>query len=158
MRVSPPTQLVIFMFLSFGVVLGTMIALFRPPPASLPESSAQPEKALVWISSADTAGGGPDSSAAPSQRAVSGGGAAQGQADLELLKAEVERHLRAQKAVEEQKIIHLARLCARMEPGRAAVTLSPLDDATIHRILLRLDKDSALKIQSVLVRIRKGSG
>jgi len=69
----------------------------------------------------------------------------------------VERHLKAQKAVEEQKIAHLARLCARMEPGRAAATLSPLDDATIHRILLQLDKDSALKIQSVLVRIRRGS-
>jgi len=143
------------MFLSFGVVLGTMIALFRPPSTTLSESSAQPAKALASLSSADTAGGRPDLSPASAPHPISGGEAAQGQADLDLLKAEVERHLKAQKVVEDQKIAHLARLCARMEPGQAAVTLSPLDDATIHRILLRLDKDSALKIQSVLVRIRK---
>ena len=148
-----------------------MIALFRPPPSAPPnapmrsrpatllsESSAQPAKALASLSSADTAGGGPDSSAGSAPHPISGGETARGQADLDLLKAEVEHHLKAQKAVEDQKIAHLARLCARMEPGRAAVTLSPLDDATIHRILLQLDKDSALKIQSVLVRIRKESG
>lgn len=143
------------MFLSFAAVLGTMIALFRPPPASLSESSAQSAKALASTESAGAAGGGPDSSAGP---APSGGGAAQDQTELNLLKAEVEGQLKAQKAVEDQKIAHLARLCARMEPGRAAVSLSSLDDATVQRVLSLLDKDSALKIHSVLVRIRKGNG
>jgi hypothetical protein len=45
-----------------------------------------------------------------------------------------------------------------MEPGPAAATLSSLDDATIRRILALVDKDVALKIQAVLVRIRKGNG
>lgn len=162
MKFSPPTQLVIFMFLSFAVVLGTMIALFRPaPPVSLSESSAQSSKALALTESADTAGerSAPDLAigVTPAPNAVSGGGASQGQAELNLLKAEVESHLKAQKAAEDEKIAHLARLCARMEPGRAAVTLSSLDDATVHRVLSQLDKDSALKIQSVLIRIKKGN-
>jgi flagellar motility protein MotE (MotC chaperone) len=162
MKFSPPTQLIIFMFLSFVVVLGTMIALFRPstpPSRSLSESSAQSAKALA--SSADTAGEGEGADSArrvtPGTVAVSEGGAAQGQAELNLLKAEVENHLKTQRAAENEKIISLARWCTQMEPGRAAVTLSPLDDATVHRILSQIDKDSALKIQSVLIRIRKGS-
>lgn len=161
MKFSPPTQLIIFMFLSFAVVLGAMIVLFRPsppPPGSLSDSSAQSSKALT--SSADTAGEEADSGSRvkPETSAVSEGGGVQGQAELNLLKAEVESHLKAQKAAEDQKIAYLARLCVKMEPGLAAVTLSPLDDATVHRILSQIDKDSALKIQSVLVRIRKSSG
>lgn len=169
MKVSPPTQLVVFMFLSFAVVLGTMIVLFRPgpvpriaPSASLSESSAQSSKALAASAPADTAGqtAGSDTSAGltPASPVVSRSEADQERAELNLLKTDIEGRLKAQMAIEDQKIAHLARLCAGMEPGQAAATISSLDDATVHRILSQLDKDSALKIQSVLVRIRKGNG
>jgi len=167
MKFSPPMLIVLFMFLSFSVVMGTMIALFRPAPAppaassaSLSDSSAQFTKALATNRPADKAGSAPDSAGgvASGSQTVAGGDTSRERGDLNLLKAEVEGHLKTQKAAEEQKIAHLARLCARLEPGQAAVALSSLDEATVHRVLSQLDKDSALKIQSVLVRIRKGNG
>ncbi len=158
MRFSPPTQLVVFMFLSFAVVLGTMVVLFRPQPsvhsATPPsESSASFSKPLAGSALPDTGRAASDTSFAKA-----GADTAHAQGDIRQLKEEVEGRLKDQMVLEEQKIAHLARLCARMTPGQAAATLSSLDDATVHRILSQLDKDAALKIQSVLVRIRKGSG
>ena len=60
--------------------------------------------------------------------------------------------------VQEKKIDQLASLCAMMEPGQAAATISELDEDTVLRILSRLNRDTALKIQSVLLRIKKGKG
>ena len=158
MRFSPPTQLIVFMFLSFAVVLGTMILLFRPQPsvhsaAPPSESSASFSKPLAGSVLSDTGRAVFDTSFAKG-----GADTARAQGDIRQLKEEVEGRLKDQMVLEEQKIAHLARLCASMTPGQAAATLSSLDDATVHRILSQLDKDAALKIQSVLVRIRKGSG
>ena len=165
MKFSPPTQLVVLMFLSFGVVLGVMILFFRPLPdprvassGSIPGPSSGPSGGSGAAASADTgrnvASGRPAGSATAT--GDSSPAVAQEQADLNLLKAEVESRLKTQMVLEDQKIAQLAGLCARMEPGRAAAALSPLDEATARRIQSRLDKDSALRIQSVLVRIKKG--
>jgi hypothetical protein len=165
MKLSPPTQLVVLMFLSFGIVLGTMILFFRPQPdprtalsGSHPVPSAGSSKGSGAADSAEAGGNAaPGPSAGPvAAKGDSGPVAAQEQADLNLLKAEVESRLKTQMVLEDQKVAQLAGLCARMEPGRAAAALSPLDEATVRRILSRLDRDLALRIQSVLVRIQKG--
>ena len=153
------------MFLSFAVVLGTMIVLFRPKSpihnaasGSPSESSASFSNPLERSALSDSARAVPSDTAFSYPRGEADTAQATGSADIRQLKGEVEGRLKDQVALEEQKIAHLARLCAKMEPGQAAATLSSLDDATVHRILTQIDKDAALKIQAVLVRIRKGNG
>lgn len=70
----------------------------------------------------------------------------------------MEGRLKSQMILEEQKILYLAKLCERMEPGQAAQALAPLDDTMVRRILSQVDRVTALRIQAVLVRIRKFNG
>ena len=179
MKLNPPTQLVLFMFFSFAAVLGSMILLFRPPvrqispSGDLSESSARSSMPLELSSSsseradqtekeASTPGqlSGSDSSIAPNpeERAPASLEAERELAELKLLKTDLKGRLRSHEVVQEKKIDQLARLCVMMEPGQAAATISELDEDTVRRILSRLNSDTALKIQSVLLRIKKGKG
>lgn len=161
MRFSPTTQLVLFMFLSFSVVLGTMVVLFRPGPTgrrevSPTESSATSRKALAVSPVPDSGGSRPEASVLKTGVGDDSAGP-KGSDDIRLLRQEVEGQLKSQLILEEQKIQYLAKLCERMEPGKAAQTLAPLDDAAVRRILSQVDKDTALRIQAVLVRLRKSN-
>ena len=177
MKLNPPTQLVLFMFFSFAAVLGSMILLFRPPvpqispSGDLSESSARSAMPLEISSSAGRAEqtekeastpgqlSGSDSSVAPKADTPHPSPEAERElAELKLLKTNLQGRLRSHEVVQEKKIDQLARLCAMMEPGQAAATISELDKDTVLRILSRLNSDTALKIQSVLLRIKKGKG
>ena len=178
MKLNPPTQLVLFMFFSFAAVLGSMVLLFRPPvpqispSGDLSESSARSSMPLELSSSAERADqtekeastpgqlSGSDSSIAPNpkEREPSRSEAERELAELKILKTDLKGRLRSHEVVQEKKIDQLASLCAMMEPGQAAATISELDEDTVLRILSRLNRDTALKIHSVLLRIKKGKG
>lgn len=72
---------------------------------------------------------------------------------MRLLKAEMEKRLRARMADREAKLDQLARNCARLSAGEAAQALAELDDETVAAVLRRMDRQTALGIAAVLQRL-----
>jgi hypothetical protein len=72
---------------------------------------------------------------------------------MQLLKAEMEKRLRAQIAEREARLDKLAESCAALPPAQAAQTLAELDDRTIVAVLKRMDRKAALGIAAVLQRL-----
>ena len=81
----------------------------------------------------------------------------QEQKEVRLLKAEMEKRLRAQVAANKDKLNELARNCAVLPPGEAAQLLAELDDKTIVTVLRRMDRQAALGIAAVLQRLGRHS-
>ena len=72
---------------------------------------------------------------------------------MRLLKAEMQKRLRAHVAANNDKLKKLARNCAVLPSGEAAQLLAELDDKTIVTVLRRMDRQAALGIAAVLQRL-----
>jgi len=72
---------------------------------------------------------------------------------MKLLKAEMEKRLKAQLAVREEKLAQLATTCAKLEPGEAVQILQMLEDDIIAEVVRGLSQNAARQICFLLQRL-----
>ncbi len=79
------------------------------------------------------------------------------QDEIRILQAAMEDRLRQQLQLHERKLSQLARQCESLEPGAAAQVMLNLDDDTVREILKRMDRQTAINIAALLVRLGRAT-
>ena len=185
MRLSPASVLILTMFCSFTVILTVMVLLFRPVPGDAPHRVARPQTPkpsparptadstahIALRSRASDTGRTPSAPphrperkrppAPPSRRPAPGGRLQrrleQEREEMRRLESNIQRHLREQLALQNRKLMQLARTCEALQPGEAVQILRELDDETVAEVLRRLEPASAGKIAALLKRLGRGA-
>lgn len=172
----PATLLVLAMFGSFAVILGLMIAIFRPEhpvhrsgaqvprqgqpigqmaqPVPVPPETARVETAPVAAASPQTAARGQPQpipqSVADSRRLYRE--LEREKEEMAKTKADLEKRLKDALAEQENRLRQLARRCEPLEPGEAAQILMDLSDGDLVRVLRHMNPEKAAPVIALLRR------
>jgi hypothetical protein len=180
MKLNPATLLVLVMFGSFVVILGVMIAIFRPEPARVrpdatrtrfaqPIGIAKPDTAA--LESAEKSPGlsekKPEATVKPTEKIkpvspeTSPTARASGQVYRQLeqeqkemaqLRADLKKRLDTALSEQSEKLKQLARRCEPLEPGESVQILMPLSDEDLAAVLRYMQSSKALPIIALLKR------
>ena len=69
----------------------------------------------------------------------------------------MENRLRQQLELHERKLSQLARQCQTLEPGVSAQILMELDDDTVREVLKRMDRNAAINVVALLIRLGRNT-
>lgn len=181
MKLNPATLLVLIMFGSFVIILGVMIAIFRPEPTR-PRPTAQKTRVAEPIPTRDlqdtltTQTTLKDSIPSPSEtktvaktsikpKAVSPETSPTAQASKQVysalekerkemaqLRVDLQKRLNAALTEHNQKLKQLARRCEPLEPGEAVQILLPLSDTDLATVLNYMQPAKATPMITLLKR------
>lgn len=177
MKLNPATFLVIIMFGSFVIILGVMIAIFRPePPRQRPKTTKTLVKKQVSTTNLDTIASqivqkdtltspskNPKTSSKPKPVSPETSPTAKAsnrvyselkkeQKEMAQLRVELETQLKSALTEQTQKLKQLARRCEPLEPGEAVQILLPLTDADLATTLSHMQPAKATPIIALLKR------
>lgn len=181
MKLNPATLLVLIMFGSFVIILGVMIAIFRPEPSRTrverktpvhtqqPAPRLEPDSTQIQVVQKDTANTPAETKTAPTasskpkpitpQTSVTAQASRQiyrqlEQEQKEMAKLRVDIQKRLNSALEDhnQKLKQLARRCEPLEPGEALLILQPLSDNDLATVLSHMQPAKAAPIIALLKR------
>jgi len=168
--------LITFMFGSFVIILGIMIAIFRPEPVvRTPAKARAREQVLVMLSDTTAQQATQKDSIRPKEedriakktkaKPVSPQTSPttnasskvyhqlrQEQKEMAQLRIDLEKRLNAALKDHSQKLKQLARRCEPLEPGEAVQILLPLSDADIATVLGHMQPARAIPVIALLKR------
>ena len=175
MKLNPATLLIVIMFGSFVIILGVMIAIFRPePPRQRPKTTKtlvakqvpiNPDTLFQQSDTLTTTETKEVSKTSPKPKPVSPQTSPTAQAsrqvyqelekeqkELAQLRKDLERRLKSTLAEHDQKLKQLARRCEPLEPGEAVQVLLPLPDADLATVISHMQPAKAMPIITLLKR------
>lgn len=180
MKLNPATLLVLIMFGSFVIILGVMIAIFRPEPTR-PRPTAQKTRVAEPIPTRDsqdtlTTQTVPKDTVTSSEtktvaktsikpKAVSPETSPTAQASRQVynalekerkemaqLRVDLQKRLNSALTEHNQKLKQLARRCEPLEPGEAVQILLPLSDTDLATVLNYMQPAKATPMITLLKR------
>jgi exonuclease VII large subunit len=175
MKFNPATLLIVIMFGSFVIILGVMIAIFRPEPprqrpkttktvvtqqvAIAPDTLNHPKDTLLTNETKEVAKTSPKPKPVSPQTSPTAQASRQvyqelekEQKELAQLRKDLEKRLKLTLEEHNQKLKQLARRCEPLEPGEAMQVLLPLPDADLATVISHMQPAKALPIITLLKR------
>jgi flagellar motility protein MotE (MotC chaperone) len=180
MKLNPATLLILIMFGSFVIILGVMIAIFRPEPTRQrlettktrvikQTTVTRPDTIAQQITQKDTLAPpketqtvvkttqklkpvSPQTSPTAQTSSQAYRQLQQEQKEMALLRKELEKSLKLALTEQGQKLKQLARRCEPLEPGEAVQILLPLTDTDLATVISYMQSAKAAPIITLLKR------